>query len=176
MIIQLEDAIDIDSNITKEACLGLETMVRKVTNNNFHDKNFRCNGLILSGNSISVSSGKIDVFKEGNTIEINDSKYNDGLYVITSVTKDSIIVDGKFIDEVNSGAIVTKVVYPADVLAGVKKLIAYDLKMADKIGVKSESISRWSVTYYDVTSTETEEGYPLSLLGFLKKYRKIRWS
>ncbi|WP_250320431.1 hypothetical protein [Streptococcus lutetiensis] len=82
----------------------------------------------------------------------------------------------KFITEVSTRAILTKISYPADVLAGVKKLIKYDSKMAGKIGVKSESISRHSVTYYDVTAAESQEGYPATLLGFLKKYKKLRWS
>ncbi len=69
-----------------------------------------------------------------------------------------------------------KYIVPADVLAGVKKLIAYDAKMRDKAGIKSETVARWSVTYYDVTAAESSEGYPISLLGFLDKYRKLRWS
>ncbi|NGL84152.1 hypothetical protein [Streptococcus equi] len=176
MIISLEEAKKLDKAATQETCDGLEIMVRKVTNNNFQVVSFRCEGLILLNQTIRVSNGRIDIFKVGDTIEINGTHYNDGLYTVKDVSGDVLTVDGDFISEVNSEAILTLVRYPGDVLSGVKKLLAYDAKMADKIGVKSETISRWSVTYYDVTSAETEEGYPSSLLGFLKKYRKIRWS
>lgn len=176
MIISLEDALKIDKNATQEYCDGLETMVRVSTNNNFQNIRFRCSGLVLSDNEIRVSKGRLDIFKVGDTVEINDSNYNDGLYTVSEVTDDVLKINGQFITEVSTQAILTKISYPADVLAGVKKLIQYDSKMSGKIGVKSESISRHSVTYYDVTAAESQEGYPTTLLGFLKKYKKLRWS
>ncbi|HEL2203024.1 TPA: hypothetical protein TZE22_000310 [Streptococcus suis] len=176
MIIDLDDALELDSSITQETCDGLETMVRNLTNNNFQLIKFRIRSLRLSGSTIHASSGRVDIFRPGDTIEINGTDYNDGLYVIESVSDDAITVRGDFITETHSGAIATKVSYPADVLTGVKKLIAYDSKMRDKAGIKSETVARWSVTYYDVTAAESSEGYPVSLLGFLDKYRKLRWS
>ncbi|HEM3437926.1 hypothetical protein [Streptococcus suis] len=176
MIIDLDDALELDSSITQETCDGLETMVRNLTNNNFQLIKFRIRGLKLSGSTIKASSGRVDIFQSGDTIEINGTDYNDGLYVVESVSDDAITVRGDFITETHSGAIATKVSYPADVLTGVKKLIAYDSKMRDKAGIKSETVARWSVTYYDVTAAESSEGYPVSLLGFLDKYRKLRWS
>lgn len=176
MIISLDEAIKLDADATQETCDGLETMVRKLTNNNFQLIKFRIRGLRLSGSTIKASSGRLDIFKTGDTIEINGTDYNNGLYVVESVSDDAITIRGDFITETNSRAIATKVSYPADVLAGIKKLIAYDAKMRDKAGIKSETVARWSVTYYDVTAAESSEGYPVSLLGFLDKYRKLRWS
>lgn len=176
MIINLEEALKLDADATQETCDGLETMVRNLTNNNFQLIKFRIRGLRLSGSTIKASSGRVDIFKTGDTIEINGTDYNDGLYVVESVSDDTITIHGNFITETNSGAIATKVSYPADVLTGVKKLVAYDAKMRDKAGIKSETVARWSVTYYDVTAAESSEGYPVSLLGFLDKYRKLRWS
>lgn len=176
MIISLDEALKLDATATQETCDGLETMVRKLTNNNFQLIKFRLRDLKLSENTIKSSNGRMDVFRTGDTIEINGTDYNDGLYVVESVSDGVITVYGDFIAEINSGAIATKINYPADVLAGVKKLIAYDAKMRDKAGIKSETIARWSVTYYDVTAAESSEGYPVSLLGFLNKYKKLRWS
>ncbi|HFI0512483.1 TPA: hypothetical protein ACGOXW_000112 [Streptococcus suis] len=176
MIINLEEALKLDTDATQETCDGLETMVRNLTNNNFQLTKFRIRGLRLSGNTFKASSGRVDIFKTGDTIEINGTDYNNGLYVVESVSDGVITVRGDFITETNSGAIATKVSYPADVLTGIKKLIAYDAKMRDKAGIKSETVARWSVTYYDVTAAESSEGYPVSLLGFLDKYRKLRWS
>ena len=176
MIINLEEALKLDADATQETCDGLETMVRNLTNNNFQLTKFRIRGLRLSGSTIKASSGRVDIFKTGDTIEINGTDYNNGLYVVESVSDGVITIHGSFIAEIHSGAIATKVSYPADVLTGIKKLIAYDAKMRDKAGIKSETVARWSVTYYDVTATESSEGYPVSLLGFLDKYRKLRWS
>ena len=176
MIISLDEALKLDADATQETCDGLETMVRKLTNNNFQLIKFRIRGLGLSGSTIKANSGRLDIFQTGDTIEINGTDYNNGLYVVESVSDDAITIRGDFITETNSGAIATKVSYPADVLTGIKKLIAYDAKMRDKAGIKSETVARWSVTYYDVTAAESSEGYPVSLLGFLDKYRKLRWS
>ena len=176
MIISLDEALKLDADATQETCDGLETMVRKLANNNFQLIKFRIRGLKLSGSTIKASSGRVDIFKTGDTIEINGTDYNNGLYVVESVSDDAITIHGSFIAETHSGAIATKVSYPADVLTGIKKLIAYDAKMRDKAGIKSETVARCPVTYYDVTAAESSEGYPVSLLGFLDKYRKLRWS
>ncbi|HFI0084970.1 TPA: hypothetical protein ACGORA_000360 [Streptococcus suis] len=176
MIISLDEALKLDTDATQETCDGLETMVRNLTNNNFQLTKFRIRCLRLSGSTIQASSGRVDIFQPGDTIEINGTDYNDGLYVVESVSGSAITIHGSFIAETNSGAIVTKVSYPADVLTGIKKLIAYDAKMRDKAGIKSETVARWSVTYYDVTAAESSEGYPVNLLNFLDKYRKLRWS
>ena len=69
----------------------------------------------------------------------------------------------------------TLVEYPADILSGVVKLLKYDAKMGDKLGLKSESVSRMSKTYYDVNASENIEGYPAALMSFLDKYKELRW-
>ncbi|WFA75659.1 hypothetical protein PFZ59_10985 [Streptococcus suis] len=176
MIISLNEALTIHPRATQEMCDGLETMVRKVTNNRFQLEKFRLTHLSLEGSTIKVDKGRLDIFRKGDTVEINGTDFNDGLYVISSVSDGVLSVNGTFIPESKNGAILTKVDYPTDVIEGVKKLLAYDVKMADKIGVKSETVARWSVTYYDVTASESQEGYPAVLLGFLSKYKKIRWS
>ena len=114
--------------------------------------------------------------KTGDTIEVNYSHYNDGLYVVEELTGKQIKVQGKpFFVANTSGSMITLVQYPADVKAGLKKILSYNLKMADKIGIKSESISRMSTTYYDVNASETVDGYPAALVSFLQKYEKMRW-
>lgn len=176
MIISLDEARKINADLTLETCQGLEVMVRRLTNNNFQLPKFRLEGLRLDSSAIYAQKGRFDIFKVGDTVEINGTDYNDGLYQVREVESGHLLLDGEFIPEAAGRAILTKVVYPADVVEGVKKLLAYDVKMADKIGVKSESVARWSVTYYDVTAAESREGYPAVLLGFLDKYRKVRWS
>ena len=65
--------------------------------------------------------------------------------------------------------------YPMDVKMGVVNLLKWDLNMRDKVGVASESISRHSVTYVDQTGINTVMGFPVSLMGFLKPYKKARF-
>jgi len=65
--------------------------------------------------------------------------------------------------------------YPADVKMGVVNLMKWELGSRDKVGIASESISRHSVTYADMTTGNTINGYPAALMGFLKPYMKARF-
>lgn len=65
--------------------------------------------------------------------------------------------------------------YPMDVKMGVINLMKWELTSRDKVGIASESISRHSVTYFDMTGDNSAMGYPRALLGFLKPYMKARF-
>ena len=65
--------------------------------------------------------------------------------------------------------------YPMDVKMGVINLVKWELNNRDKVGVASESISRHSVTYFDMTGDNTAMGYPKAMLGFLKPYMRARF-
>ena len=58
--------------------------------------------------------------------------------------------------------LVTKVEYPADVKMGVVNLMKWEMEKRDKVGIQSESISRHSVTYYNMDGDNTVMGYPKS--------------
>jgi len=177
MIITLEEAQSIDPNITQDDLESFEQSVRKLTNNNFQNKMVRFTDVKIESPNIIRVNEKINGLRINDTVEINYSAYNDGLYVVKTIGPDNTITveSEPFLDEINQRLMVTLVQYPADIKKGVKKLIEYDKKMAGKIGIKSETISRMSTTYYDVTSTENTDGYPKSLLSFLDKYKKMRW-
>ena len=97
---------------------------------------------------------------------------NDGLYTITEIGDNFIRVDRELYKSQN---LVTKVEYPADVRAGVLELVKWDVKNRAKTGIKSETLSRYSVTYFDQDVNNQVMGYPVSLLGFLKPYMKARF-
>ena len=65
--------------------------------------------------------------------------------------------------------------YPMDVKMGVVNLMKWELTNRDKVGVASETISRHSVTYFDMGAGNSVMGFPVSLLGFLKPYRRARF-
>lgn len=176
MIITLEEAKQLDPNIEQDDLDAFETSIRRLTNNNFHNKHARFKGVeFIDGSTMKVSSD-INSLRIGDTIEVNYSHFNDGLYTVASIAGKQITVEGTPFFEADSGlAMVTRVEYPADIKRGIKKLIEYDLKMADKIGIKSQTISRMHTTYYNVDASDNTEGYPASLLSFLDKYEKMRW-
>ena len=176
MIITLGDARAIDDSITQEDLDAFEVAFRSLTNNSFQNKHIRFKDIEFVGENLIAVKDPIVGIKTGDTIEVNYSHYNDGLYVVEELTVKQIKVQGKpFFVANTSGSMITLVQYPADVKSGLKKILSYNLKMADKIGIKSESISRMSTTYYDVNASETVDGYPAAIVSFLKKYEKMRW-
>lgn len=176
MIITLEDAKKIDPNIMEDDLQAFESAVRRLTNNNFQQNNVRFSDVTVSESGSFILQETPKGLREGDTIELNYSHYNDGLYVVDEIVDTTIKVDSeRLFDENSKNIIVTLVQYPPDIKRGIKKLIQYDLKMGDKVGIKSETISRMSKTYYDVNATDNTDGYPKSLLSFLDKYEKMRW-
>ena len=65
--------------------------------------------------------------------------------------------------------------YPMDVKMGAIQMLLWDLDNRGKIGVQSETISRHSVTYYNLDGNTSSMGYPVALLGFLKPYKRARF-
>lgn len=65
--------------------------------------------------------------------------------------------------------------YPPDIKMGVVNMLKWDLENRDKVGVQSETISRHSVTYFNMDGDNSAMGYPKSMLGFLKPYMKPRF-
>lgn len=65
--------------------------------------------------------------------------------------------------------------YPMDVKMGVVNLLKWELEHREKVGVASETISRHSVTYFNMDGGNSVMGFPSSLLGFLKPYKRARF-
>lgn len=176
MIITLEEAQKVCKEVTQEDLNGIEQAIRELTHNNFQNRNVRlCGYLKFDGNKIYYQGEAIG-FVKGKTIQASNTKYNDGLYVISDVQHDYIEVEGdtSFISSTVKDSMITLVEYPADILAGVRKLLKYDKQMGHKMGVKSETISRWSRSFVDVNAGESVNGYPAAYMGFLNKYRKMK--
>ncbi len=170
-VIELRKFITTDqSDTVLEARLQvLELLIRKYTNNNFQNKNirFKCNA---SSNGLDFSTEYLNI---SDTIQISQSQFNDGLYVVKSNSDGSIALDRTLYDE--QEVLVTKIEYPFDVQMGVANMIKWDIENRDKVGIQSESISRHSVTYFNMDGDNSLMGYPKSLLGFLEPYKKARF-
>lgn len=153
----------------QEKLNAVELLIRAYTHNNFQNRHVRFMAA-SNGNCIFAVS---DFLKAGDTVQISQSKVNDGLYSISEIGDDFIKIDAELYN-VNEN-LVTKVEYPADVKAGVIDLMKWEVKNRPKVGIKSETLSRHSVTYYDQDTSNQVMGYPVSLLGFLKPYIKARF-
>lgn len=147
---------------------AVEQTIRAYTNNNFQNRGIRVQACIRAGVFMSES---LIPFSDGDTIEISESRLNKGLFSVDIVTDDTtFMVNEDTRDE--DDVLVTKVEYPADVVNCCVELMEWAVNFAGKVGIKSETLSRHSVTYED--SATMFMGYPASLLGCLKPYRKAR--
>lgn len=165
----MEEFKGIDTNVLSMKLEAIESLIRSYTNNNFQNRAMRMEVSIVDG----VVLGHSPYFRVGDTVQISQSMVNDGLYVITGITEKGIVLDRELYDfPLNT---VTKVIYPADVQKGVIDLMIWEKENRQKVGIKSETLSRHSVTYYDQDASNQVMGYPVSLLGFLKPYMKPRF-
>ena len=148
---------------------ALELLIRKHTNNNFQNRmvRYQCN---IMATKLYLTTQFLNV---GDTLQISESIYSDGIYVVKAVEDKFIVLDKPLFDETD--VLVTKVEYPMDVVLGAVNMMKWDLENRDKVGIQSETISRHSVTYFDQSVNNTLLGYPISLLGFLKPYMKARF-
>lgn len=153
-----------NEDILKMEMAAIEQAIRSYTNNNFQDRAKRIVCSSLNG----VLQGTSPYFAVGDTLEISKSN-NAGLYVIADIGT-NITLDGTLYDEPYN--LVTKIHYPDDVVVGALRLLDWKLTQSDKVGVQSETISRHSVTYFNLDGDNSIMGYPKSLFGFLKPYKK----
>ena len=149
--------------------LAVEQTIRAYTNNNFQDTGFRVNADIASGVFKATS---LIPFSIGDTVQVSESRLNKGLFTVSMVDDQTFAVSEETRDEIS--VLVTKVVYPADVVACAVNLLEWEVNNRGKVGIQSESLSRHSVTYFNMDGANNVMGYPTSLLGCLKAYRKVR--
>jgi hypothetical protein len=174
MIISVEDfkkhvETTLEDSVLEGKLQALELLIRKHTNNNFQNRGirFQCN---IMQTKLYLTTRFL---KKGDTVQISESIYSDGIYVIKEVEESFVVLDKPLFDETD--VLVTKVEYPMDVVMGAINMMKWDLENRDKVGIQSETISRHSVTYFNMDGDNSSMGYPKSLLGFLVPYKKARF-
>lgn len=174
MIIAVEElrrfvTTDIADEELRTRLSALETAIRKYTNNLFHVRGCTSQAKIKDGKIFLESPIN---FKVGDSIFIYGYSYENKVVTITDINELTLRVDEELrVDEPVSVGLIQ---YPDDVKMGIVNLVKWDISNREKVGVKSETISRWSVTYFDLESNSLL-GYPASLLGFLKPYKRVRF-
>lgn len=148
---------------------ALESAIRAYTNNNFQKRAFRFSCPVINGKLYYSTN----LLKAEDTVQISESALNDGLYVVQDIGSDTISLDAELYDE--DYVLVTKIVYPHDVKMGVLNLLKWENTNRDKVGIASESLSRHSVSYFNMDGENSLLGYPKALLGFLTPYERARF-
>ena len=174
MIISVEElkeyiSTDKADKVLEGRLQALGLAIRSYTNNNFQNQGIRTRCPVTAQKLFT----DYPLFAVGDTLEISNSLYSDGIYTVKEIEGGFVELDKGLIDE--PGVLVTKVEYPADVKMGVVNMLEWDLANRKKVGIQSETISRHAVTYFNLDGDNSQMGYPKSLLGFLKPYRKARF-
>ena len=149
---------------------AIEQTIRKYTNNKFQEKGFRVTADIVGGFFVCESTSP---FAVGDTVEVSASEQNAGLFTIVGTTDSTFSAVETTVDE--DSVLVTKVKYPDDVVECALNLLEWEISNRAKVGIQSETLSRHSVTYFAQDANNQVMGYPVSLLGCLKAYRKARF-
>lgn len=177
MIISVDDAkrlVDFKGLWTDEKIerklRSIEQTIRAYTNNNFQDREYRRTADIIGG-SLYVEA--LTPFDVGDTVQISESSLNKGLFTVTT-SEDSFFTVAEAVKD-EKDVLVTKIHYPDDVIDCAINLLEWEVNNRGKVGVKSETLSRHSVTYFDLDNNNQVMGYPSSLLGCLKAYKKARF-
>ena len=158
---------------------ALETSIREQTHNQFQNTRVRAKcEAVAQGLKTALPR-----LAAGDTIQISQSQYNDGLYTVKGIQDGLIKLDKELYPE--AAVLATKVEYPADVKMGVIEIMRWKLHNLDqnnpvnsKKYIASESISRYSVTYAkDATEGDLDEviGAPKKYTSFIKRYTKARF-
>lgn len=161
---------DETDDVLEEKLRAMELLIRAYTNNNFQQRAARREADVVGGFLYMEALQPFDV---GDTLQISESELNDGLYTVTEADDATVTLKEKTYDE--RDVLVTRVIYPADIRMGVVNMMKWELNNREKVGISSESISRHSVSYFDLSGDNSIAGFPKALLGFLKPYMKARF-
>lgn len=148
---------------------AIEQVIRSYTNNNFQVRSYRRTADIVGGLFVVEA---LTPFSAGDTVQISESELNEGLYTVDYADDSTFRVSENVMDE--KDVLVTKIEYPEDVVDCALNLLEWEIKNRSKVGIQSETLSRHSVTYFAQDANNQVMGYPVSLLGALKAYRKCR--
>lgn len=176
MLITRMEAKDAGLNISSDDIKAMAMAIIAHTNNHFHLNDYTLKIKRIEGKRLYFDG--LNLTEMGDLVEVLDIKYLEGFHEVLASTDEYIEIDTDITipEETDVNGLLYLVKFPADVKAGVKKAWKHQETLSDKIGIRTESISRWSTTYESPSSGETINGMPAYLFDFLDPYMKMRWS
>jgi hypothetical protein len=151
----------------------VQDRVNSITHNYF-DSDIYIGGTITAG-----SDWDVEGFIAGDEIYVYGSFRNDGYFVVGSVTTTTLTVSSAdtIINEPSGRSILVSVVQWPDALKYIAaQLVKYDYddRGSRSIGVASETLGPYSVSYASQSHVSTPYGYPQELIDGLSAYTRMR--
>lgn len=150
---------------------ALESYIVAHTHNNFVNKRKSFHAKSENGKLLSAPS-----FVTGKTTVCISNSINKGMWTVKAIdrTANTIEFTEYLADAEDNKAGVVE--YPPTIVNGAFNLLVWNLKHDyTKDGIKSETISRHTVTYFDTNNGDKYMNYPSTMFDFLKPYYKARF-
>ena len=150
---------------------GLESYITSITHNNFVNRRKRFTAKSEGGKLLGVPL----FVEKDTTLYISDS-INRGIWKVGQIDNEENTASfSEYLADADKNT-VGVVEYPPAIVNGVINLVLWDLKHDySKDGIKSETISRHTVTYFDTNSGDKYMNYPAAMFDFLKPFYKARF-
>lgn len=182
-LLQIADATTTYDDLIDELIPIVQDFIVDYCNNSFKDINVRMIASTISfadtdpDTILDSSSGFVNAkFSADMEIVVEGSDHNNGMFTLDTViagTMTLIDADELVTEAAGNTITITKVEWPKGIWGTTAKMIGYDIartKDFKSIGVSSETYNDYSRSYAIVGETG---GYPISILGGLKPYKKI---
>jgi len=166
--------VEYESSI-KSACRALTDIIPRYCDNSFSLNSISSNGISFSiGGVIDDVNNTLDSFFPNDTIQIIDSKRNDGLYDVVSATASQMVVDAEFvlIGASEGSILIYSLMFPSGLRAVASRMAVYDVFARSTGGLSSESIGSYS--YTKETTSILGVGYPSDVVSGIKIYKRPR--
>lgn len=161
----------------------VQARINAITNNFFLSEMYQCGTFVFNataGTIVGQNSFEDDGFIAGDEIYIAHSYRNDGYKTIGSVSTTTIMLasGSSVVAELSGKSIIITVVdWPDEIKYIAAQMVKYDYddRPVKSIGVNSESLGPYSVSYGSVNGgANTPFGYPAELIESLAPYTIAR--
>jgi len=162
----------------------VQDRINEITHNYFDSDMYIGGTITFNATAGTITAGSdwdVEGFMAGDEIYVYGSFRNDGYFVVGSVTTTTLTVSSAdtIINEPSGRSILVTVVQWPDALRYIAaQLLKYDYddRGSRTIGVNSETLGPYSVSYGTATFNPQHYGYPQELIDLLSPYTRVRVS
>jgi len=154
----------------------IQDWIVEYCNNHFLDDRVQYSGSTFSFATNTITDSENGFEDEGfvanDDIDVEGTDGNDGIYNVITVAAATLTLSISNLVTESSGdyVTITRITWPPGVKLAAARMIMYDLKRMNQMGISAESKGDYSVQF----SVMKNAGYPDSILGMLNPYRYVK--
>ena len=146
--------------------------IRNYTNQYFLTK-YHEDVVKIENNVVYLKQDISNTFEVGDSVEFMNSDRNTLIYQIKNINQDKVELEQRVIDDIlNKNIVMIKLSFKNVNVKTIVNMLDYSNKFSFLSGIKSQSLTGYSVTY--ATPSENGDGmFPIELYGGLNSLKKI---